>query len=81
MAIGWPPGTRRRFHRPQVWKLRNQVQHVPAIETVRQVVQLEAPGDRVRIRLTNELGLGPLQFGAVHVALSSPNGVTESLRD
>lgn len=46
-------------------------------QTVRQVVRLEAPGDRVRIRLTNELGLGPLQFGAVHVALSSPNGVTE----
>ncbi len=46
-------------------------------QTVRQVVQLEAAGDRVRIRLTNELGLGPLQFGAVHVALSSPNGVTE----
>jgi lysophospholipase L1-like esterase len=46
-------------------------------QTVRQVVQLEAAGDRVRIRLTNELGLGPLQFAAVHVALSSPNGVTE----
>ncbi|HEV2272137.1 MAG TPA: SGNH/GDSL hydrolase family protein [Steroidobacteraceae bacterium] len=45
--------------------------------TVRQVVRLEAAGDRVRIRLTNELGLEPLQFGAVHVALSSPNGVTE----
>ncbi|MGA8096000.1 MAG: SGNH/GDSL hydrolase family protein [Steroidobacteraceae bacterium] len=46
-------------------------------QTVRQVVQLESAGDRVRVRLTNELGLGPLQFGAVHVALSSPNGVTE----
>lgn len=46
-------------------------------QTVRQVVRLEAAGDRVRIRLTNELGLGPLQFGVVHVALSSPNGVTE----
>jgi lysophospholipase L1-like esterase len=46
-------------------------------ETVRQVVRLEAAGNRVRIRLTNELGLGPLQFGDVHVALSSPNGVTE----
>jgi lysophospholipase L1-like esterase len=46
-------------------------------QTVRQVVQLETAGDRVRIRLTNELGLGPLQFGTVHVALSSPNGVTE----
>lgn len=46
-------------------------------ETVRQVVRLEASGDHVRIRLTNELGLEPLQFGEVHVALSSPNGVTE----
>jgi lysophospholipase L1-like esterase len=50
-------------------------------QTVRQVVQLEAAGDRVRIRLTNELGLGPLQFDAVHVALSSPNGVTEPATD
>lgn len=46
-------------------------------QTVRQVVRLEAAGDRVRIRLTNELGLAPLQFAAVHVAISSPNGVTE----
>ncbi len=46
-------------------------------QTVRQVVRLEAGGDRVRIRLSNELGLQPLEFGEVHVALSSPNGVTE----
>lgn len=46
-------------------------------QTVRQVVRLETAGDRVRIRLTNELGLEPLQFGEVHIALSSPNGVTE----
>lgn len=50
-------------------------------QTVRQVVRLEAAGDRVRIRLSNELGLEPLQFGAVHVALSSPNGVTEPATD
>jgi lysophospholipase L1-like esterase len=50
-------------------------------QTVRQVVRLEAAGSRVRIRLTNELGLGPLQFGAVHVALASPNGVTETGTD
>jgi lysophospholipase L1-like esterase len=50
-------------------------------QTARQVVQLEASGDRVRIRLTNELGLGPLQFGTVHVALASPNGVTEAGTD
>ena len=46
-------------------------------QTVRQVVRLEAAGGRVRIRLTNEIGLEPLEFGDVHVALSSPNGVTE----
>lgn len=50
-------------------------------QTARQVVRLEAAGDRVRIRLTNELGLGPLRVGAVHVALSSPNGVTEPATD
>ncbi len=54
----------------------NQVR-VFSHQTVRQVVRLEAGGDRVRIRLTNELGLSPLQFGEVRVALSSPNGVTE----
>jgi lysophospholipase L1-like esterase len=50
-------------------------------QTVRQVVRLEAAGDRVRIRLSNELGLEPLRIGAVHVALSSPNGVTEPATD
>ena len=49
--------------------------------TVRQVVRLEAAGDRVRVRITNELGLEPLQVGAVHVALSSQNGVTEQGTD
>jgi lysophospholipase L1-like esterase len=50
-------------------------------QTVRQVVRLEVAGDAVRIRLTNELGLEPLRIGAVHVALSSPNGVTEPATD
>ncbi len=63
------------FPATAVWSC-NQVRTF-SHQTVRQVVRLEAAGDRVRIRLTNELGLGPLQFGTVHVALSSPNGVTE----
>lgn len=50
-------------------------------QTVRQVVRLQAAGNRVRIRLTNELGLEPVEFGDVHVALSSPNGVTEAGTD
>jgi lysophospholipase L1-like esterase len=48
-----------------------------AHQTVRQVVRLESGGERVRIRLTNELGLAPVKIGSVHVALSSPNAVTE----
>jgi len=63
------------FPTTAVWSC-NQVRTF-SHETVRQVVRLEAAGDRVRIRLTNELGLEPVQFGEVHVALSSPNGVTE----
>jgi len=50
-------------------------------QTVRQVVRLEAGGGRVRLRLTNELGLSPVKFGSVHIALSSPNGVTDPKTD
>ena len=50
-------------------------------QTVRQVVRLQAAGNRVRIRLTNELGLEPVELGEVRVALSSPNGVTEAGTD
>jgi lysophospholipase L1-like esterase len=52
-----------------------------ARQTVRQVVRLEAGGNRLRVRLTNELGLAPVKIGSVHVALSSPNGVTEPETD
>jgi lysophospholipase L1-like esterase len=50
-------------------------------QTVRQVVRLGARGERLRVRLTNELGLAPVRIGSVHVALSSPNGVTEPETD
>lgn len=50
-------------------------------QTVRQIVRLEAGGARVRVRLTNELGLSPLKVSEVHIALSSPNGVTEAGTD
>lgn len=63
------------FPTTAVWSC-NQVRTFSR-QTVRQVVRLEAAGDRVRIRLTNEIGLEPLIFGEVHVALSSPNGVTD----
>jgi lysophospholipase L1-like esterase len=50
-------------------------------QTVRQVVPLEAGGNRLRVRLSNALGLAPVMFGAIHVAASSPNGVTEPQTD
>ena len=52
-----------------------------AHQTVRQVVRLEAGGERIRVRITNELGLVPVKIGSVHVALSSPNAVTEPETD
>ncbi len=50
-------------------------------QTVRQVVRLEAGGQEVRIRLTNELGRSALQVSEVRIALTSPNGVTEAATD
>jgi lysophospholipase L1-like esterase len=52
-----------------------------ARQTVRQVVRVGIGGQRLRVRLTNELGLSPVQVGSVHVALSSPNGVTQPETD
>ncbi len=52
-----------------------------AHQTVRQVVRLQVGGNRVRVRLTNELGLTPVKVGSVHIALSSPNAVTEPETD
>lgn len=52
-----------------------------AHQTVRQVIRVETGGERLRVRLTNELGLTPVTVGAVHVALSSPYGVTEPESD
>jgi len=40
-------------------------------QTVRQIVQISAGGTRVRIRLSNEYGAGPLIIGAAHVAFQS----------
>jgi lysophospholipase L1-like esterase len=50
-------------------------------QTARQVVRLETAGDRLRLRLSNELGLSSVKFGAIHIALSSPNGVTDAKTD
>ncbi|WBS01049.1 SGNH/GDSL hydrolase family protein [Pseudoduganella sp. SL102] len=38
-------------------------------QTVRMIVHTSIGGSRVRVRLSNELGAGPLRIGAAHVAL------------
>ena len=52
-----------------------------AHQTVRQIVRAQTGGERVRVRLTNELGVAPVNIGAVHIARSSLNGVTEPESD
>jgi lysophospholipase L1-like esterase len=47
-------------------------------QTTRQVVRLEVAGDRVRVHLTNALGLLPVRVGDIRIALSSPNGVLQA---
>jgi len=42
--------------------------------TVRQVVRISSGGDRIRLRLSNEMSTEPLQLGAVHVALAGEDG-------
>ena len=44
--------------------------------TVRQIVRIVQPANRIRIRLSNEFGDAPLHVGAVHVALAGEDGST-----
>jgi lysophospholipase L1-like esterase len=45
-------------------------QHV----TVRQIVRLSAPAERLRVRFSNEFGLTPMRLGAVHIAQLADGG-------
>jgi lysophospholipase L1-like esterase len=44
--------------------------------TVRQIVRIVQPADRIRIRLSNEFGDEPLRIGGVHIALAGQDGAT-----
>jgi lysophospholipase L1-like esterase len=44
--------------------------------TVRQIVRIVQPADRIRIRISNEFGDEPLHIGRVHIALAGENGTT-----
>ena len=43
-------------------------------QTIRQIVRVSIGGKRVRVRLSNAFGAGPLVIGAAHVALHSTGG-------
>ncbi|TGX55716.1 SGNH/GDSL hydrolase family protein [Sphingomonas gei] len=55
--IGWEPKSKGAYPDP----IENQ--------TVRQTIRIAAAGERIRIRLTNELGAEPLRIGAASVAI------------
>jgi lysophospholipase L1-like esterase len=42
--------------------------------TVRQIVRVAQPAERLRIRISNEFGSAPLRLGALHVALAGADG-------
>jgi lysophospholipase L1-like esterase len=42
--------------------------------SVRQVVRIVQPANRIRIRISNEFGDQPMHIGAVHIALAGANG-------
>jgi lysophospholipase L1-like esterase len=46
--------------------------------TLRQVVRISGGGRRLRVRLTNEYGTGPLIVGAARVGLATPGGGIEA---
>lgn len=55
--IGWEPKSKGAYPDP----IRDQ--------TVRQTIRIGAHGERIRIRLTNELGAEPLKIGAASIAI------------
>ncbi|MBB4152212.1 lysophospholipase L1-like esterase [Sphingomonas jinjuensis] len=55
--IGWEPASRKALTKP----IERQ--------TVAQVIRLDGEGARLRVRLTNELGMTPVEVGAASVAL------------
>jgi lysophospholipase L1-like esterase len=59
---------------PAIRKLIERDERSFADQTVRQYVRLSASGERLRLRLTNELGTAPVTFAEVRVAIADPAG-------
>jgi lysophospholipase L1-like esterase len=50
-------------------------------QSVRQVVRISLGGDRVRVRLSNEFGLRPVEVSAAHLALAGAGGMIQTDTD
>lgn len=50
-------------------------------QTLRLIVHISNGGNRVRIRLSNEMGSAPLRIGAAHIGLRTSGGVVAALTD
>jgi lysophospholipase L1-like esterase len=50
-------------------------------QTLRLIVHISTGGNRVRIRLSNEMGSAPLRIGAAHIGLRASGGVVAALTD
>lgn len=50
-------------------------------QTLRLIVHISNGGNRVRIRLSNEMGSGPLRIGAAHIGIRASGGVVTALTD
>lgn len=59
---------------PQEWTTPADKRPDLTDRTVRQVVRISGGGQRIRLRLSNEMTMEPLLVGAVHVALAGDDG-------
>lgn len=79
LAVGAAPALAEGWSRS--WMAAPQVASAPAEKrpelgdrTIRQLVRISSGGQRIRLRLSNEMSVQPLEVGAVHVALAGENG-------
>lgn len=59
---------------PQVWTAPADKRPDLTDRTIRQVVRISGGGQRIRLRLSNEMTQEPLLVGAIHVALAGEDG-------
>lgn len=79
LALAATPATAQHWSRswmaaPLAWKAPADKRPDLTDRTIRQVVRISSGGQRIRLRLSNEMAAEPLTIGAVHVALAGADG-------